>query len=122
MAFVTLPAVYVDAVALTAPTAVVLMNQNPAPGADNVDDATNISLDIAVPNGSTLATAEVFVNGVSAWTLAGGFTAGWNGAGSTTSNPDADTTRVTIDPTTDFTSDATITIRVTGTSTALTTA
>ena len=120
MAFVTLPAVYLDALALSAPAAVVLMNQNPAPGEDNVADTANIVLDLSVPNGFALDTAEVFVDGVSAWTLAGGFTVGWNGGGSGTAATDADTLRVTIDPTIDFLSDATITVRATGASAGLT--
>lgn len=120
MALVTIPAVYLDAITLSAPTAVVLMNQYPAPGEDNVDDATNISVDIAVPDGFTLSAAEVFVNGVSAWVFGVGFSVGFNGGGSNTAAVDANTLRVTIDPTVDFLSDATITIRVTGAGAGLT--
>lgn len=120
MAEVLLPAIYLDAVALSEPAAVVLMNQSPAALEDNVDPDSLVVLDIAVANGFTLDTAEVFVDGNSAWTLAGGFTVGWNGVGSGTSAPDADTLRISIDPTTDFTSDATVTVQATGTSTGLT--
>lgn len=120
MAFVLIPAVYVDALALSAPGAVVLMNQVPANGETEVAASSNIVLDIAVANGFTLDTAEVFIDGASAWTLAGGFTVGWNGGGSAVTAPDADTARVTIDPTVDFDSDALVTVRVVAASAGLT--
>jgi len=120
VAFVTLPAVYLDDLALSAPADVVLMNQAPAPLEDNVAKDALVVLDIAVASGFSLDTAGVLIDGVSAWTLAGGFAVGWNGGGSGTAAVDANTLQVTIDPTIDFTSDATIAVRATGTSAGLT--
>lgn len=92
-----------------------LLNRDPEPSETGVPVDTLVSVDIA----STVAPAidatetEVYVNGNLAYDGdGGGFQTGWDGAGSATSNPDANTLRVVIDPTVDFNSEEIVTIRV----------
>lgn len=111
---VILPSVFLDNVVLSEPAAIVLMNQLPAEDETGVAKATDIQLDISIPSGDSLATASIEVEGVTAWTLAGGFQTGFSGS---TSNPDADTTRVIVNPDTDFVSEQVVDVRVQATAT-----
>ena len=111
---VILPFILLDNVAVSAADAIVLVNENPAPNEVEVPLDANVVLDIAVPSGDSLATASVTIEGVVAWTLAGGFQTGFSGS---TSNPDADTTRITINPDTDFTSSQEVNVDVAATAT-----
>lgn len=91
-----------------------LINRIPEPGEYGVplDSVLELELhdgDGAAPAG---ATVEVYVDGDLAFS-AGSFQTGFDGPGSTTSNPDAATLRIVIDPTTDFASDAEVEVRVT---------
>ena len=95
-----LPAVYVDAVLLDpTPTRPVAINRDPEPGEMQVPVGTSISLDLTDigPDGVDANATEVFVGGVLAFS-GGVFQPGFNGPGSSTSNPQPDTLRLVIDP------------------------
>lgn len=112
---VELPAVYLDALVLDA-TAVrpLLANRLPGPAASEVPRATLVQLDVmdTTASGIDLAETQVYVDGVLAFD-AGTFQAGFNGGSSAHSSLDGGRTRrVIIDPTTDFASEAVVTVRV----------
>jgi phage tail-like protein len=111
---VELPTILADAVTLvTASTTPVLINRDPEPNETGVAAGTNISVDIVDIGsaGINLSTVQVYVEGTLAFN-AGTFLAGFNGAGSTHSAPDAYTRRVIIDPTAGFTSSQVVDVRV----------
>lgn len=103
-----MPAVFLDSVTLdTITTTPAVFNRDPEPNETGVPVDTLISVDFSDigTDGLDTASIEVFVNGVLAYDAdGGGFQAGFGGPGSATSAPDADTVRVVIDPTSDFSS------------------
>ena len=116
MAFVKLPAVYLDAVVMdAAASGIVLINRDPEQDEVGALINTNIAVDIAdlTALGIDLSTVDVFVNGTLAYD--GGtdtFQTGFDGIGSQRTAPDADTVRILIDPTSNFASLEVVTVRV----------
>lgn len=112
---IELPAFYLDGLTLDANYAPrpMAINRYPEPNETNVPIGTTIALDVVDvgPNGVSLADTMVFVNGVLAFD-GGTFEAGFDGPGSAHSAPQADTLRIVIDPTADFGSEETVTVRV----------
>lgn len=110
-----LPAVYVDALVLDATTArPILANRVPGPGATRVPRSALVRLDVmdTTASGISLAATKVYVDGALAFD-GGTFQVGWNGGSSAHSSVDGGRTRrVVIDPTSDFTSEAIVTVRV----------
>ena len=116
MAFeLELPAFYVDDILLDAGTIArpLLTNREPDPGETGVPKGTNIALELTDvgTDGIDESATQVFVNGVLAFN-GGVFQTGFTGPGSNSTAPDADTRRVVIDPTADFTSLQVVTVRV----------
>lgn len=109
---IELPAFYVDAIVLDPaytprPQAI---NRSPEPGETDVPIDTLIELDVVDmgPDGVSAANTDVYVNGVLA--LDGGvFQTGFSG---TTSTPQADTLRISINRAADFASEELVTVRV----------
>ena len=92
-----------------------LFNRDPEPNETGAPIDALVSVDISDPSGVGIDTAatDVYVNAVLAYDGGGsGFQAGFDGPGSATSAPDANTLRVVIDPTSNFTSEQLVTIRV----------
>ena len=133
-AYLELPAFYIDEVVeddlgLAAAVAYYLViNRDPEPGQVQIRTDTLIAFDLAAESGDSpdLTATQVFVSvtppggptGSEVLVFDNGvFQAGWNGPGSATSVIDASTTRITIDPTSDFSSLHDVTVRVTSTST-----
>jgi phage tail-like protein len=110
-----LPGVYVDAILADASTArPVLCNRLPEGGETSVPRGTSIQVDVSDPQASG-------INASATWVWVGGqlafdgssFQAGWNGGGSSTASRDSgQTLRITVDPTSDFASEALVTVRV----------
>lgn len=127
--FLELPAFYIDDVLEdTLGTGAVpyylVINRDPEAAAIEVPRITLIAFDLAAESGDSpdLALTTVFVAVTPPGAApgpevlaydgsAGGFQAGWSGPASATSVIDASTTRITIDPTTDFGSLDVVTIR-----------
>ncbi len=132
--YLELPAFYVDEVveddlglAAAVPYYIVI-NRDPEPSEVQVRTDSLIAFDLAAEFGDSpdLTATQVFVTvtpigGVPGSEILvfdnGVFQAGWNGPDSGTSVIDGSTTRITIDPTTDFSSLDGVLIRVTSTST-----
>lgn len=119
MAFVELPGVYLDAVTMdAASTALELINRNPGSGETGSLINENVALDIASLTGNAIdvAATDVYVDiggaGEALVYDGGAFQAGWDGAESASSNPDANTLRIVIDQTAPFASFDVVTIRV----------
>lgn len=115
MAFeLEIPALYVDAV-LMDPTPVrpALINRDPEPGETQVPIATLVALDITDvgADGIDTAATQVFVAGVLAFS-GGVFQAGFDGPGSSATNPQPDTLRVVVDPVVPFMSLQEVAVRV----------
>jgi phage tail-like protein len=109
-----LPAFYLDAV-LMDPTPVrpAVINRDPEPGESQVPVSTSMAFDLTDvgPDGIDLATTQVYVAGALA--LSGGvFQAGFDGPGSSATNPQADTLRIVVDPVAPFASLQQVPIRV----------
>lgn len=103
-----------DAAPATTGHTPVLINQDPEQDEFDLPINTSIQLDIAtIDSAGTINAAAtfVYVNGVLAFN-AGAFTAGFNGPVSASSNPQPDVLRIVIDPTTDFTSEELVEVRV----------
>ncbi|MBI3184820.1 MAG: phage tail protein [Myxococcales bacterium] len=115
MAFeLELPGVYVDVVLLDpTPARPVIVNRDPEPAETQVPIGTSIALDITDvgPDGIDTAATQVFVAGVLAFS-GGAFQAGFDGPGSSATNPQADTLRVVIDPVSPFASLQEVAVRV----------
>lgn len=105
-----------------------VINRDPEP--DNVvtnrvraDTLIAFDLTTDAADSPNLTTTQVFVKvddgpEVLVYDGAGaGFQPGWDGPGSATSSPDAQTARIVIDPTADFGSEQTVTVHVVATST-----
>ena len=111
---IEIPAFYVDAITLGASVSPrpMLVNRSPERDETGVAPATMIDLDLVDPSGEgvSLAKTKIYVGGVLAFN-AGTFSAGFNGAGSAYSTPQADTLRVRIDPTASFASEEAVTVR-----------
>lgn len=104
---VELPGVFLDRIIQHTPDdSVIVFNRDPEPMEILVPVGTNIEFDIATVGGDALDTSRIVVtiNGVVAYTASGGFESGFNGSGSSVSNPDSNTTRIVIDPTSNFAS------------------
>ena len=116
MSFVELPAVYLDDVVMdAAASGLQLINLSPDQGETGALVSTNVQLDIAdlTGLGIDLAATDVFVNGTLAYDGATDtFQTGFDGTDSARTAPDADTTRLVIDPTSNFASQQVVTIRV----------
>ncbi len=110
-----MPAAFLDAVTLdTVTTTPACFNRDPEPDEIGVPVDTLISVDFSDigSDGLDLTSIEVFILGVLAYDNdGGGFQTGFDGPGSTTSAPDADTLRVVIDPTSDFASLQQVSVR-----------
>lgn len=91
-----------------------LINRIPEPGEYGVPLDSLVELELHDGDGTapSAANVAVYVGGTLAFS-AGSFQTGFDGPGSATSNPDAATLRIVIDPTTDFTSDEEVEVRVT---------
>lgn len=100
-----LPGIFLDGLVTETPSSVlVFLNRDPEPDESNVPIGTAISIDIADLGASPILGSSVLVqiNGVTAYNGgAGGFQAGYT-VGSSTSNPDANTLRLIIQPATPF--------------------
>jgi phage tail-like protein len=115
MAFeLELPALYVDAVLLDpTPARPVVINRDPEPGETQVPVGTLVALDLTDvgPDGIDTAATEVYVAGVLAF--AGGvFQPGFDGPGSSATNPQPDTLHIVIDPVAPFASLQEVAVRV----------
>jgi phage tail-like protein len=115
MAFeLEIPALYVDAV-LMDPTPVrpALINRDPEPGESQVPVGTLVALDITDvgPDGIDTAATDVYIAGVLAFS-GGVFQPGFDGPGSSATNPEADTLRIVVDPVAPFASLQEVTVRV----------
>jgi hypothetical protein len=110
MTFVELPAVYLDDIQMLEPGGLVLLNRNPDDGQIRVPEDLDVSVDIADLTGIGIDTSatQVFIAGTLAFD-GGVFQAGFSGS---TSNPDPDTLRITINPDADFTSDQLVGVQV----------
>lgn len=114
-----LPGVFLDNLIEDSVPAVVgltptLINMSPEPGEAFIPKTTNIELDIATLGlAGTIDTAntKVYVNGVLAFN-GGVFIAPFDGGASAFSNPVADVLRIVIDPTSDFSSEEVVSVRV----------
>lgn len=110
-----MPAAFLDAVTLDTITATpTCFNRDPEPNETAVPVDTLISVDISDIGSDGLDTTsiEIFIQGVLAYDAdGGGFQAGFTGPGSATSAPDADTVRVVIDPTSNFSSLEQVSVR-----------
>lgn len=109
-----LPAVYVDAVLLDpTPARPVVINRDPEPAEVQVPIGSSISLDLTDvgPDGIDAAATQVFVGDVLAFS-AGAFQPGFNGPGSSATNPQPDTLRLVIDPFAPFESLQDVAVRV----------
>lgn len=116
MAFLLeLPGAYVDAIVLDTVTLgrPALMNRDPEPNETNVPLGVSVQFDLTDigPDGIDLAATLVYINGTLAFN-GGTFLAGFTGPGSSSSNPQPDTLRVVVDPTTPFQTEALVTVRV----------
>jgi phage tail-like protein len=101
-----LPAVYLDAVLLdSTPARPAIINRDPEPDETQVPIATATAFDITDvgPDGIDTAATEVFVAGALAFS-AGVFQPGFDGPGSSASNPAPDTLRIVIAPIAPFAS------------------
>jgi phage tail-like protein len=107
MAFeLELPAVYLDTVLLDpTPARPAVINRDPEPGEVQVPIGTRVAFDVTDigPDGIDVAATQVFVAGTVAFD-AGVFQAGFDGPGSSATNPQPDTLRIAIDPTAPFAS------------------
>jgi hypothetical protein len=119
MAFVELPGVYLDEVAMdAASTGLVLINRNPTASESEVLVNEDIALDIASVTGNAVDTAntDIYVNINAAGEVlavdGGVFQAGYTGPRSITSNPDTNTLRIVIDPTVPWNSLDSVQVRV----------
>ena len=115
MSFVELPGAYLDAIVMEVASGLAVINRNPDTNETGALVTTNIALDIAdlTALGIDLAATDVFINGTLAYDGATDtFQTGFDGPASARTAPDADTTRITIDPTTSFTSEQVVTVRV----------
>lgn len=111
---VELPGVYLDAgIEDTAnPTVPVLINRVPEPGDTQVPIDTLIELELAATNSTVqLASTKVYVEGVLAFD-GGVFTAAFDGIAAAYSNPQPDILRIVLDPTTPFSSQQVVSVRV----------
>jgi phage tail-like protein len=99
-----------DSAATARPT---LINRDPEPSETGVPQSASISFDLTDigVDGISLAATQVYINAVLAFN-AGTFLSGFNGPGSAYSNPQADTLRVTIDPTSSFAAEQLVAVRV----------
>lgn len=89
------------------------INRIPEDGEVLVPRDSNVEIELHDSGGTAPATGGVvvYINGVTAYDGgAGGFQAGYSGS---TSNPDAATLRIVVNPSADFSSDITVTVRVT---------
>jgi phage tail-like protein len=101
-----LPAVYLDTVLMDpTPARPAVINRDPEPGEVQVPIGTLIALDVTDvgPDGIDVAGTQVFVAGALAFD-AGVFQPGFDGPGSSASNPQPDTLRIVIAPTAPFAS------------------
>lgn len=91
-----------------------MINRNPEDNEEQVPLSSNLEIEIHDGDGTAPAagTVAVYVDGELAFS-AGTFQTGWDGPGSATSNPDAATLRIVVDPTTNFASNTTVDVRVT---------
>ena len=115
MAFeIELPTVHLDAVLLDpTPARPAVINRDPEPSETQVPIGTSIALDLTDvgPDGIDTAATEVHVAGVLAF--AGGvFQPGFDGPGSSATNPQPDTLRIAIDPVAAFASLQEVAVRV----------
>ncbi len=111
---IELPAVFLDAITLDTITLTpVCFNRDPEPNEIGVPIDTLIAVDFSDIGSDGLDTSsiQVFILGVLAFQGPSTFQTGFTGPGSTTSTPDADTLRVVIDPTSDFTSLQLVSVR-----------
>lgn len=110
MTMVELPAVYVDDVQMLEPGGLVLLNRDPDNGQIRVPEDLDVAVDIADLTGIGIDTSatQVFIAGTLAFD-GGVFQPGFSGS---TSNPDPDTLRITINPAADFTSEQVVQVRV----------
>jgi phage tail-like protein len=109
-----LPAVYVDVVLLDpTPARPVIVNRDPEPAETQVPIGTSIAFDITDvgPDGIDTAATEVFVAGVLAFS-GGAFQPGFDGPGSSATNPQADTLRIVVDHVSPFASLQEVAVRV----------
>lgn len=116
MPALTMPALYVDDVASeSGATSVVLANRVPSPGAVDVASDSTIDVDILRPLSGVAdvdtAATSIYVGGVLAF-QAGAFQAGYDGPASASGVAGLGGLRVVIDPTADFTSEQSVTVRV----------
>lgn len=124
-----LPGVYVDDVVFDdlgdagANPFLVLANRNPEPDEDSVRADRNLTLDIVAETGATISLDEIAIDVDAAGFVVAhdgvGFQAGWNGTDSAVTAPDAQTTRVVIDPSSDFGSLQSVSVRVKASTAAL---
>lgn len=116
MSFVELPAVYLDDLVMdAAASGLVLINRSPDANETGALINTNVALDIAdlTSLGIDLALTDVYINGTLAYDGATDtFQTGFDGPASARTAPDADTTRLVIDPTSPFDSLEVVTVRV----------
>ncbi|KKN87407.1 hypothetical protein LCGC14_0258620 [marine sediment metagenome] len=122
MTFVNLPAFWFDLFAEDTTVGIFLANQYPEGSDTEVDADTNITLDLISTDAAIVDVANtlVYVNGELAMDGTGiGFQPGWDGPGSTEDllkvppvTGSFHDYRITIDPTTGFTSEQTVTVRV----------
>lgn len=115
---VELPGLWLDAVVLdSSPAALVVASRSPQPDDTDVLKSTNVELLLVVTTttGATisLASTKVYIDGVLAFD-GGTFQTGFDGAGSLHEVVPGPThmRRVVIDPTTDFLSEAVVSVRV----------
>lgn len=112
--YAEIPGLYLDALALDTSTATpVLANRDPEPAETNVPLASLVTFDLIATGSSalSLATVQVWIAGVLAYS-ASAFQAGFAGVGSLVSAPASDTTRIAIDPTSNFASQQVVPVRV----------
>ena len=111
---VEIPAFYVDDLAFDqTPQRPVLVNRFPEPNETQVPIGTNIALDIVDtgPDGIDDSATQVFIDGTLAYD-GGVFQTGFTGPASSSTAPEADTRRLVIDPTSDFSSLDLVDVRV----------
>jgi phage tail-like protein len=109
-----LPGVYLDAIVLDATAARPrIQNRQPQPNEVTVPLDSTVAVDLVDPAGVGISILDtiIYINGVPAF-LGGAFPFPFNGPLSAVTTPYTNCWRVTIDPTTDFASDATVDVYV----------
>jgi phage tail-like protein len=109
-----LPAVYLDTVLMDpTPARPAVMNRDPEPGEVQVPIGTMVALDITDigPDGIDVAATDLYVAGSLAFS-GGVFQPGFDGPGSSASNPQPDTLRIVVDPIALFASLQEVAVRV----------